>query len=737
MANLRNTEDFLRLARERYELGRDADKADREIAEDDNRFAHADDKDLGQWDKKAKAARKKRPVRQWNRIPTYIAQIANDGRQNKPSIKITRGDEEATAHTAEFLTARIRQIEYESNADTAKDTARDQQITSGRGSLRVTTEWIPGTQRQRILIEKIDNQFSVIWDPASRKYDRSDADWCFVISTISKDAHLRKFGAESLVAHMDFAHIDNELRSWVGIGKDGEDVQLAEYWHKEWKDQVVPAADNQPQRTEKVATVIQSFIDGAQIHDETTWLGSTIPVVPLWGHEAVVDGVRRTVGLIRNAKEPQRGLNFALSNLDEQLGQQSKTPWLVPVGGIPANMESDWANVHVTPLGYLYYNAKDTAGQPLPPPMRNQWEPPIQALVEACNMCIDGIKSAMGIFDASLGAQSNETAGIAIQRRQKQTQVSNFHFPDNEARSNKYLGQILVELIPKLDRPGHTVPIRTVDGKTHLVPIGQEHEDWKTGEMVCHDLLSGQYGVTVSSGPSYSTQRQEGYDRDAALIQAQPELIWVIGDQLFSNDDTPGAEERADRMKRAIQMKSPGLIEDKKQQGPDPQQVQQQMAQMQQKLQTTEAFAQSLHEQIQTKQRELQTQLKLKQMDLDFQYAKLQKDDENKKLDIASKESIEQLQHDIAILMDERAKNHEMAVQQSQQQHAMQTQQLDQAHQVDQQAQAQQAAADQQQAAQQHQATQSDADRQAAAEAAETAAQQQGETEAPAEEQEQ
>jgi hypothetical protein len=722
---LTDTEEFLRLAREQYELDRQADADDRKDAEADNVFAHASDSDLAQWDKKAKAARKKRPIIQWNRILNFVHQVTNDGRQNKPAIKINRGDEVSTAHTAEFFTARIRQIEYESNVDTAKDMARDQQVITGRGGLRVSTEWIPGTQKQRIRVDKIENQFSIVWDRSARKYDRSDADRCFLISMISRAEHIRRFGEKSVLASMDFVPQDSSLQNWCGIGKDGEEIQIAEYWCKEYKEQTVPAADGQQARTEKVPVIKQYIIDGAQILDETTWLGSTIPIIPYWGEESVVDGKRRTRSLHRDARDPQRSLNLAISNLFEQLGQQSKSPWMVPAGGIAANHENDWANVHVTPLGYLVYQQYDASGRALNQPTRNQWEPAIQALLETANFCIDGIKSAMGIFDASLGAQSNETAGIAIQRRQKQTQISNFHFPDNEARSNKYLGEVLVELIGKIDRPGSSVPIRTEDGKTHIVPIGQVHADWKTGEMVSHDLMSGQYGVTVSTGPGYQAARQEGYDRDAQLIQAQPELIWVIGDQLFANDDTPGAEERADRMKRAIQMRSPGLIEDKTQQGPDPQAVQQQMAQMQQKLQTTEAFAQSLHEQLQTKQLELQTQIRLKQMDLEFQREKLAKDDENKKLDIASKESIEQLQHDIAILMDERQKNHDAQQAELDRQHQMVTQQADQVHQADQQMQAQQ-----------HQAQQSDADRQAAAEQAETAQQQQGEVEQPSEEQE-
>src|SRR4051794_18340180 len=96
-------DDFLKLARERFDFGRTADAGDREEAETDNRFANASNKDLGQWDETAKKQRKKakRPCLQWNRIPVYVQQVGNDGRQNKPRIRIAPGDG-GVAHTAEY-----------------------------------------------------------------------------------------------------------------------------------------------------------------------------------------------------------------------------------------------------------------------------------------------------------------------------------------------------------------------------------------------------------------------------------------------------------------------------------------------------------------------------------------------------------------------------------------------------------------------------------------------------------
>jgi hypothetical protein len=651
----RQDDELLKLARDRYDFGRTADADDRAEAESDNAFANATDKDLGQWDDVAKRIRKKakRPIRQWNRIPVYVQQVVNDGRQNKPAIRISPGDGGKQA-TAEYFQARIRHIEYEANADTAKDTARDQQVTSGRGSIRVRTENIPGTilpngqAKQRICLDRIENQFSVVWDPAAVEYDRSDADWCFVISLISKDAHQRKYGKDSLVNRVDFAEAMELAPEWIGVGESGEMIQIAEYYVKEWrprticllgstglpawKDELEPAVYEQlkaqrqilAEREDQCATIKQYVINGAEVLSETEWIGSTIPIVPFWGREATVNGKRRTYSLTRNARGPQQDLNVAISNLTEMIGNMPKSRWKAAAGSIPPHLVDDYnANSGALILFYeLYHNQNPT--KPLPPPELLYQEPPIQALVVLINQCIDGIKAAMGIYDASLGARSNETSGYAIDTRKQQASVTNYHFPDNEARSNKYLGQILVEIIPKIDQAGGTYPIRTEDDKTHLVPIGVEHKDWKTGQVVCHDLKSGQYNVTVSTGPTYRSQRREIYDRDAQLVQANPELIWAIGPQMFRSDDTAGSEERAEALERYIKLKLPGLIPEKDQQGQEvPPQVQQAVQQLQQELQATQAFAQQLHTEAASKKAEHDHAEKLKQMDIDFQREKL------------------------------------------------------------------------------------------------------------------
>jgi hypothetical protein len=67
------------------------------------------------------------------------------------------------------------------------------------------------------------------------------------------------------------------------------------------------------------------------------------------------------------------------------------------------------------------------------PPQRQPFAGvPAGALQEALNAS-DDMKAIMGIYDASLGARSNETSGVAIRAR-REGDVSTFHFMDNGPR---------------------------------------------------------------------------------------------------------------------------------------------------------------------------------------------------------------------------------------------------------------------------------------------------------------
>ena len=576
--------EFMALARDRYAYAKQIDDEDRKLALSDADFAVAtprQDAGTSQWDagEAAKRIGNSRPCLTENRLPTFTAQVVNDGRQRKPAIKITPMDN-GTKETAQMIQGRIRQIEYESNADIAYDTSREQQVTCGRGFLRVTWEFVPrSVRKKRARVEPIPNQFSVLFGP-SKEYDCSDAEYCFVISYITVEEHKRQHGTDTTAAHTDFAGLATMAPDWFGTGPNARMIQKAEYWVREfkprlrclltngqecWQDELPEDLEArgitiEETRVEQDVTVVQYVIDGADILGETEFIGPYIGIVPVWGREWFVDGKRRTSSLIRYAKDPQRLLNLYVSNIAEQIAQMPKTPWWIPTGGVPAGMEAVMLALNTDPRSFAYYNQWDIQGRALNAPSRVVNEPPIMALVTGYNQAVDAIKAAMGLFDASIGAISNETSGVAIGARKRESDNANFHFHDNEGRTRNHVGRILLYMIAEFDKEGDRA-VRGEDGKVHMVTIGKPYRDEALGKDVHHNLQSADdYGVSVDTGPGYTSQRQEGFDTLIEMASKWPALLQIGGPTILRASDIPGADQLADLMEKTL---APELRSDK------------------------------------------------------------------------------------------------------------------------------------------------------------------------------
>lgn len=613
-------------ARLRYTAALAADAIDRAAAEEDVAFVAGD-----QWRPTALAARKKskQPILTWNRLPTFVAQVSNTGRENKPAIKTTAMDG-GKKETAEFYQGRIRHLEYETDADIAYDTARRQQIVSGRAFIRVSTEYKPGkTMAQIAKIEPIENQFSVLFDPSARKYDRSDADWCFVFSWVSKDTYERTYGKDTAAAARNYFQTDvNPAPDWINIGPNGENIQVAEYWLKShklrklvmlpdlsvcWKDEL-PEDFNMDHVVgdcdKDEVTVTQYVIDGVEPLDETEFLVPYIPIAPLWGESQIVKGRRENYSLVRHVKDAQRLVNLYVSNIAGEIARSSKAPYIVAEGQI-LGREEEWGSLNDDPRAYIQYKAKDVGGTLIGKPSREVNEPPIQALTLGLNQAIDAMKAGMGIFDSSLGERSNEQSGTAIERRKQQSSITNFHFGDNEARTRKYIGRILLALIPILDKGPKEVATRSEDGKTAMVKVNQPYRDDATGAMMEHSLGEGDYDIAISTGPTNASQREEAFDTYSEIARADKNFMAIAGDLLFRNSDAPGADEIADRYEKMLppQLKPPDPNGAQKQQQ-SAQAIQQLTAQHDQLMQQVHALSQALE----MKQAEQQAKVEIARM---------------------------------------------------------------------------------------------------------------------------
>jgi len=643
-------QELIHEARTRYERAMTADREDRDDARDDQRFVGGD-----QWDPLAIEARRKakRPILTQNRLAVMTRQVINESRDQKPALKITAMDaptpEEQQVYddTARAMQMRVRQIEYESSADIAYDTSAMQQVESGRGAYRVITEYEPGTFRQRIRIKPIQNQFSVLWDPDAIEYDKADAEYCFVTSTIGKAEYKRRFAKEPGPGVSAFASTDTGSMLWYG-GDEGN-CQIAEYWYKHYKRVTIyqlpdggstsdPAAKEfaVDKRVEQSPEIWQYIIDGFRILEETRWLGSRIPIIPVFGEMRYREGKQRTYSMVRFAKDSQRLVNLYCSNIAEQIAAVPKNPWMVAEGQLDGRV-SEWTDANVTPRVFLQYK-RFINGIDMGKPEREVHEPPIQALSMGLAQAVDALKATIGVFDASLGAESNEKSGIAIRERKAQSSLANFHFIDNQARSRKALGDILLELIPIVDRGKSTVAGRTEDGKSVSFRLDGPFDDPITKRKTELAYFDAKMQVAVSTGPSYTSQRQEALGVYLEVMKADPAFMEYGRDMFWKNVDAPGAQELSER---AEKMLPPQLQEGEEQQIPPD--VQAMVANLEQQNQQLMAAVEGLSAEKESKTAEIESRERIESMRLQFEREKLAVMSTIEEMKIGSSEAVNEL----------------------------------------------------------------------------------------------
>jgi hypothetical protein len=608
---------ILETARARFKIADEATGDNRRQALEDMKFAAGD-----QWEPAivAQRERDRRPVLTINRLPGYIQQITNDQRQNRPSIKVHPVDDEADVETAKIIQGLIRHIEKNSNADAAYDTAFEGAVRGGFGFFRLITAYCdPLSFDQEILVKRIPNPLSVLLDPHHQEPDASDMNWGFIIEPYAEEEYKAQFpdsklaadgawkleGAESpdwfadnttIVAEYFFKdHVDATLLqlqmddgSVVALTTkdlESQGVSLAGLALKKGVEITLKngqkAAILQTRKT-RIPVVKWCKLNACEVLDETELPGQYIPIIPVYGTELNIEGKRILEGIVRNAKDAQRQLNYWKTAETELIALAPRAPWIAEERQLKG-YEAMWETSNTRNHAFLKYKAVLENGTPLPPPQRVFGEPAVQAVTQAGIMAGEDMKSVIGIHNPTMGAPSNETSGKAILARNAQAQTTNFHYVDNLTRALKHAGRIIVQWLPVIYDIARTARIIGEDGEQKVVQLNQpilengQPKLSKEGKPLIYDLTVGKYDVTVEVGPSYASRRQEAVEAMLEFVRVYPAAAGIIGDLLAKNMDWPGAQEIADRLRKTI---APHLLEDGQNPTQIPPQAQAQIEQM-------------------------------------------------------------------------------------------------------------------------------------------------------------
>ena len=597
-----------------------------------------------QWPEEVINKRKKegRPCLTINRLPAFGKQVLNDARQNRPAIKCHPVGDKADKETAEILDGLIRNIEYSSNADVAYDTALDFSVHGGIGYATVDIDYSDADSFDKdIKINRVANVFSVYGDPASTAADSSDWNSGFITDRITEKEFKKRYPGAS-VSSFDDADDDVD-EEWF----EENMVRIAERWIRgREKAKLLKLTDGtllmedsylklkdildaqgitvSGDRDTTILVVKQRIITGAEILERNNWPGKFIPIIPCYGDEVNVEGKRSFHGLFHFAMDAQRNYNYWRTATTELVALAPKVPFIGPTGAFDTDLDK-WNSANTDSHAFIQFD-----GQAMP--QRQQFAgPPAGALQEALNAS-DDLKNIMGLHDASLGRQGNETSGRAILARQREGDIATFNFVDNQSRFIRHIGNIVLDLIPKVYDVPRIVRVIKEDGSNYSVPVNQkvqqlppqatedgqppdpaappqyqpadpaqmEQQAEIQGLIKVFDLTAGKYDITVEAGPSFNTRRQEASAQMGEFIKSMPNVPPKAIGMLVKNMDWPGADDFA---KAIAGDKDPQLMQAEQAIG----QLKQQMQQMQQQLQDKQAELQLKGAEIQIKQMDAQT----------------------------------------------------------------------------------------------------------------------------------
>lgn len=571
------TEDerLLALAKSQFQQVIDAESVNRQYMRDDMRFRAASPDDNYQWPSELLQTRRgsntqsARPCLTVNKLPAHVNQVVNDWRQNRPQFKVSPVDSGADVKVAEVLNGVVRHIQVASDADVAYDTALDGAVVAGVGYIRVLTDYVdPMSFDQDILIRRVRDPLSVFMDPFIQQPDGSDQRFCFVVEDMPRKIFEHEW-PETPVEGWDTGGAFDE---W--LSQDA--VRVAEWWNLEyrrrtlcqypdgttgWKDEK-PEGGPTPVREREVdvPTVVFRRITCGAILETIEWPGRFIPIARAVGNEYDIEGKLITSGMIRTAKDAQRMYNYWASQEVEMLALAPKAPFIAPVGSL-AGRETQWKMANVVNYAVLEYNAFVTGpdGQvhKVEAPQRSLPPMPQQAIIQAKLGAADDIKSTTGQHDASLGQRSNETSGRAILARQREGDIGTFHYADNTVRALRYVGRIIIDLVPKIYDRARVIRIIGEDGTSDFVQINPAQQQavverqnpvTQAIERIYNPGV-GRYDVTVTIGPSYTTKREETAQMLERFVTADRNLMRVIGDKALGALDMADSDVIQKRMK--------------------------------------------------------------------------------------------------------------------------------------------------------------------------------------------
>ena len=528
-----------------------------------------------------------RPRLEVNKVHKGVMRIINEYRNNRISVEYIPKDGSDADELAETCNGLYRADEEDSNAEEAQDNAFEEAAGGGFGAWRLKTEYEDeydeeGSDQQRIRFEPIyDADSCVYFDLNSKRQDKSDAMYCFVLTPMTPQAYKAEYDDDpsswTKSVHMiEFDWMSPDVvyvaeyyqveitKQTIHIYRSPDGVTEERYSDEDLEDEetlmIIQATGLTKIGEKKIKKrrVHKYILSGSRVLEDAGYIaGPNIPIIPVYGKRWYVDNRERFMGAVRLSKDAQRLKNMQLSRLAEVSAMSPiRTPIFTPEQ--VAGHENTWAEMNVKNFPFMLVNPMTQAdGSELPSGPLGYTEPPdVPApLAALLQLTEQDMQDLLGASETAEEITPN-VSGRAIELIQTRLDQNNFIYMSNMAKAVKRCGEIWLGMAREVYvEEGRRMKTISSSGDMGTVQLAQPTIDPETTRTVyANDLSRAKFDTVVTVGPTSESRRASTVKSLVGMLQfaTDPDTQTVLTSMAMMNMEGEGLKDTRNYFRKKL-----------------------------------------------------------------------------------------------------------------------------------------------------------------------------------------
>ena len=506
-----------------------------------------------------------------NKILKAVDRRVSEYRKNRISAVFIPKDGSSGDKMSDTLAGLYRADEKNSSAQDAYDNAFEESVGGGMGAWRLRAVYEndedDDDDRQRVVFEPIvDADSCVFFSLNSKRYDKSDAKRCFVLTAMSRRAYEDEYDDNPAswpkaihqlqfdwltpdVVYVCEVYEQEKKKKLIHIfrGLDGTEKFIDDQ-DLELELPVLEATGFTEARQKTIThQAIHKYLmsGGGILEDCGIIAGRHIPIIMQYGKRWFIDNIERCSGIVRQCKDSQRLKNMQTSKLAE-ISALSSTEKPIFTPEQMMGHATMWSDDNIKNYPYLLLNpmtdqnGQQTAVGPIGYTKVPNIPPAMAALLQLTDADINDILGA----NEQLESTSPNQSGYALEQIYGNQDSQNYIYIDNFGKSMKRSGQVWLSMMKDIAvEQGRKMKIIDAEGKASSIELMRPVVNEESGEVELeNDLANADFDVDVEIGPTSASRRSSTVRSLTSLMQItqDPDTLNVLSSMAIMNMEGEG-----------------------------------------------------------------------------------------------------------------------------------------------------------------------------------------------------